>query len=111
MNARLPSHRMLACLAAIVLAAGCGEPETIRKTETPRTKPRPRPVSVDDVRNTLDHMLVAIVPAGEQAWFFKLEVPGRSVESVRKPFDDFIADAGTRRGREAAEVDVARGLG
>lgn len=90
MNSRRPSHRTLACLLAAALAAGCGEPETIRTTETLRTEPRPRPVSVDDVRNTLDHMLVAIVPAEEQAWFFKLEVPGSGVETVRKPFDEFI---------------------
>jgi hypothetical protein len=36
-------------------------------------------------------MLTAIIPQGEQAWFFKLVVRGEHIEELRKPFEEFIA--------------------
>ncbi len=36
-------------------------------------------------------MLVAIVPAGNKAWFFKVVAPGAAADELRKPFDEFLA--------------------
>jgi hypothetical protein len=71
--------------------AGCGKEESISTYETPRTEPLPRPLNVDAVRASLDHMLVAIVPQGDQAWFFKITVPGRDAAAVRPAFNEFVA--------------------
>ena len=89
-NARVPLAWIGAALAAISLA-GCREPDSITTVETPRSEPRAEPVDVEKLRETLDYMLAAIVPAGEKAWFFKLVVPGSAIEELRKPFDQFIA--------------------
>jgi hypothetical protein len=84
----LSSFSVLVVLAALV---GCGEAETIRTYETDRTEPRPQAVDVDQVRKSLDHMLVAIVPHGDAAWFFKLVARGDAIEELRKPFEELIA--------------------
>jgi hypothetical protein len=82
-------------LAAMLLAAlaadGCREPESIQTYDTPRTEPRPQRLDVDTARARLDHMFAAVVPDGDKAWFFKLVAPAKAAESLRKPFDEFVA--------------------
>ncbi|HEX6962247.1 MAG TPA: hypothetical protein VF175_10300 [Lacipirellula sp.] len=79
---------LLACLLA---AFGCGEIEPITTYEVERKEPRARAVDVDQVRDSLDHMLVAIVPDDDTAWFFKLVARGDAIDEVCKPFQEFIA--------------------
>ena len=70
---------------------GCREAESISTYETEATGPRAQPIDVERVRGDLDHMLVAIVPQGDAAWFFKVVVHGdESAEALRKPFEEFI---------------------
>jgi hypothetical protein len=91
-----PSHlRILGSAAALLLAsaalAGCSEPETISTYETPRSEQRLAKLDPAELRQTLDHIFTAIVPAGEQAWFFKLVVPEKIADELRQPFKDFLA--------------------
>jgi hypothetical protein len=77
--------------AAALLVTGCGPSESITSYDTPRTEERLPAVDPDEVREQLDHMFTAIVPAGEKAWFFKLVVTGAAADAVRQPFADFVA--------------------
>jgi len=93
-------------LAAALLAAGCEEPETVRKYETPRAAPRAKPIDADAVRSKLDHMFAAIVPAKDAAWFFKLVVPAPAADDVRKPFDEFLATVDVNPGDELPAWEI-----
>jgi hypothetical protein len=81
---------VLVSLIVAAALAGCREAETITTYETERVAPRAKAVDVDRVRSELDHMLVAIVPHGEIAWFFKVVARGDAVEKLRKPFEEFV---------------------
>jgi hypothetical protein len=79
--------------SSLLLAAlfGCQKAETITTYETARTEPPPKAVNVEEVRERLDHMLAAIVPQQDKAWFFKLVVRGdAAAKELRKPFEEFI---------------------
>ena len=92
-----------AALTAIILAAlaqpGCREPESIQTYDTPRTEPRPKRLDANGARASLDHMFAAVVPDGKKAWFFKLVAPANAAESLRKPFDLFVASIELQDGK------------
>jgi len=79
----------LGLLVAVALI-GCGESESITTYETKRTAAPPQRVDIEKARDGLDHMLTAIVPQGKKAWFFKLVAPDDAIESLRKPFEEFV---------------------
>src|SRR5688572_28928307 len=81
----------LSALVASAALVGCREAESISIYEIERTEPRPQAVNVEQVRKTLDHMLVAIVPRGDAAWFFKLVAKADAIEELRKPFEELVA--------------------
>jgi len=70
--------------------AGCREEAAINSYETPRTAPPARAVDPAEVRKSLDHMFAAVVPHGEQAWFFKLVAPAADADLLKQPFEDFV---------------------
>ena len=78
---------LLLCLFSF----GC-QPE--QKVETYTTEPsastRP-PLDAPAVLENLDHILVAIVPQGDKAWFFKLVAKTPAMERQRKAFNEFLA--------------------
>jgi hypothetical protein len=79
-------------LWVIAALGGCRKVETISTYDTPRTEAPPKPVDVAAERKRLDHMLAAIVPQKDKAWFFKLVVPGEdAANELRKPFDEFVS--------------------
>lgn len=86
---RSPSRLLWPAVVAALL--GCSEPEAISKYETPRMDERLTALDPDELRASLDHMFTAVVPAGDQAWFFKLVVPGKSAEEFRGQFKEFVA--------------------
>ena len=88
MNSRY--RRLFSVLLVASALVGCREAESISSYESAPTGPRATPVDVERVRSELDHMLVAIVPQEDAAWFFKLVVRGDAVEELRKPFEEFI---------------------
>jgi hypothetical protein len=78
-------------LLATAALVGCREAESISTYETEASGPRAQPIDVEQVRGDLDYMLVAIVPQGDAAWFFKVVAHGdEAAEALRKPFEQFI---------------------
>jgi hypothetical protein len=89
---KISSRRLWFSLLVAAALVGCREAESITTYEAPRTEPKPQPVDVEKVRNDLDHMLAAIVPQDDKAWFFKLVVRGeKAADELRKPFRDFVS--------------------
>lgn len=62
-----------------LLAIGCSGHDPIRTYEVAKSAAGPN-----------DRMLAAILPRGEQAWFFKLTGPTGPVGDVSEPFREFI---------------------
>ena len=81
--------------AALVLLGaalvGCREAESITTVDVVRSGPKPKAVDVEGERKLLDHMVAAIVPQGDKAWFFKMMAKGEAIEPLRKSFDEFLA--------------------
>jgi hypothetical protein len=95
--ARAPRRRVL-WPALLVALAGCTKQDEIAVYDTPRAEAPTKRSDPDAVRAVLDHMFTAIVPAGDQAWFFKLVAPGAVAEELRRPFDDFVRTVEVERG-------------
>jgi hypothetical protein len=116
MSARI-SHRLInRCLtifsaAVFTLVVGCGEKEQIR-SYTVAKEPSP-PVAVSAAKNAAptrstdahksgqgtDRMLVAVLPAGGQAWFFKVVGPGTAVSEREKEIMEFLSSVQLENGR------------
>lgn len=77
---RMPLRTVLCCLALVgLLGTGCGSQESIRSYEVAKSAAEPQ-----------DRMLGAIVPRGEQAWFFKLTVPTQVADELTETFMTFV---------------------
>jgi hypothetical protein len=95
-SAHLQRTRQFLPLLAIATAivAGCYEPEKIHSYSVPK-EPKPpvtqasRPEA--EPGEPTDRMLAAIVPAGGQAYFFKVVGPIAAIEKHEKEFNDFFA--------------------
>jgi hypothetical protein len=96
-------------LVVTAVLVGCSESETISTYETERTEPRPKAVNVEQVRKSLDHMLVAIVPHGDAAWFFKLVANADAIEELRKPFEELVASVELGEPGETPEWTLPEG--
>ncbi|HMP07004.1 MAG TPA: hypothetical protein PJ982_11680, partial [Lacipirellulaceae bacterium] len=81
---------LLAGLLAALALAGCGPTAEIETYETPRGE-RLAPLTLGDLRASLDHMFAAVAPARQPAWFFKMVVPAAAADELRQPFLDFLA--------------------
>jgi hypothetical protein len=68
-------------LGVLALLAGCQESETISRYQAPK------PVVVEAPRT---RTVGAIVPRGDQAWFFKLTGLAVQLEGARQTFDEFL---------------------
>ncbi|HYO24161.1 MAG TPA: hypothetical protein VEQ85_04355 [Lacipirellulaceae bacterium] len=88
-------------LAAALVVSGCEKPPEISTYEGPRTESRTA-ATVEELRAAQDHMFAAILPSGDQAWFFKLVARGAAADEVRKPFEEFIASVDARGAQPAA---------
>ncbi|NOY43496.1 MAG: hypothetical protein GXP26_16880 [Planctomycetes bacterium] len=73
------------------LQPGCKPQEEISTYTIPRTTPPRQPMSPQEVANQLDHMVAAIVPQGDQAWFFKLTGSATVVDRHRDSIIKFFA--------------------
>ena len=71
------------------LTTGCNQREPIASYEVakPEGAEAEEPRAAEEI---LDHMLAAIVPQGDKAWFFKLVVPQATVEQRREDFLAFV---------------------
>jgi hypothetical protein len=96
---------MVCLLAAVAVAVGCQNTDKIETYTAPKDPPRgeiasaagaiapapatsPNPAALTD---PTDRMLVAIVPDGGQAWFFKVVGPLAAIDEQEKAITDFFA--------------------
>ena len=56
----------------------------------PRTSPPQPPLDAARVLEQLDHILVAVVPQNDKAWFFKLVGKATAIERQRAAFQEFL---------------------
>ena len=78
--------------ATILCALGCGKAEQIQTYTVPK-EPKFTPVAeVTDAKpgEPTDRMLAAILPSGEQAWFFKAVGPIAEIDKHDKEINDFF---------------------
>lgn len=88
-------HRFLApicTLLAIAACASCKPSEEIRTYTVVRTAPPKEPFVAEDVAGQLDRMLTAMLPVGDQVYFFKLVGKKSAVDRHRDDFQKFIGD-------------------
>ncbi len=82
---------------ALLVAPGCGSREEIQSytvpkdVEPPAAEPAADVAEPADVGEPTDRMLAAIVPVGNQAWFFKVVGPVAAVDQREEEIDEFFA--------------------
>lgn len=89
---------LIACVFGPIV--GCEPQEQITSYTVPRETPLRPPVIQAELANQLDHILVAILPAGDQAWFFKMVGQAPVLNRQRGDFMKFLAtlESGTSAG-------------
>ncbi len=99
--------RFFPILAASVFTflVGCGEREQIRSYKVAKEQPAPvaAPASsraaLPESTEVTDRMLAAVLPAGAQAWFFKVVGPVAAVDEREKEIVDFLASVRLEAGK------------
>ena len=74
----------------IGLLIGCHSQDEIQTYSVPRTSPPRQSIDIASFERQLDHTLVAILPRGEKAWFFKLTGSAPAVGRHREVFVRFL---------------------
>ncbi len=74
-----------------LLAGGCQPEPQVETYQVPRESPPLQPIDPATVSQQLDHILVAIVPQAETAWFFKLVGKAPAIDRQRGPFEKFLS--------------------
>lgn len=73
-------------LSGLVLLPGCQNDE-IRRYQVPRVEAALPPAAAD---RPARRMLAAIVPKGDEVWFFKLDGPVAEIEPLAAPFEQLL---------------------
>jgi hypothetical protein len=93
---------LLLSAAATTALGGCQEPEQIRTYTVPKEE-KPAVVAAQPAAPTApaakpgeptDRMLTAILPAGGEAWFFKVVGPIPAIDKHEKEINDFFTTVG-----------------
>ena len=94
-----PSNRLVGLIAALgvltLVVAGCGKTEqiehyTVAKPEPLTPSSDAAPAAEQPAGEPTDRTLAAIVPHGEQGWFFKITGPKDAVAEKREAFETFL---------------------
>lgn len=89
-----PSRLILAAFAiSLMIAGGCRKAEQIHSYTVPKETKAPVADAAPpaNLGEPTDRMLAAILPAGNQAWFFKVVGPIPAIEKREKELNDFFA--------------------
>jgi hypothetical protein len=80
--------------ALLILAAcvSCKPAEEIQTYTVERTSPPKEPIVAEEVTNQLDRMLSAMLPVGDEVYFFKLVGKKLAVDRHREDFQEFIGN-------------------
>ncbi len=81
------------CLFVLLcfLSVGCQPDLQVETYTVERTAPARPPLDATEVLEQLDHILVAIVPQDDKAWFFKLVGKAPAIGRQRGAFREFMA--------------------
>jgi hypothetical protein len=82
----------IALLLAIAVCAACEPSEEIKTYTVERTSPPGEPFVAEEVAGQLDRMLTAMLPVGDQVYFFKLVGKKPVVDRHREEFENFVGD-------------------
>lgn len=93
--ARPRCHRCVWIAAAALLLAGCHREPDIRRYQAPKVQnlggqQSPSPPTPHGAVGSSDRMLAAVIPHGEQAWFFKVTGPQAAVAEQVTAFQSLI---------------------
>ena len=81
---------LLVCSASAVMLAGCQENEEIRRYSVEKPLRLDSPIHGPTLDEPTDRLLAAIVPRGEQTWFFKVTGPANALDKEAEPFQAFV---------------------
>ncbi|TWU59350.1 hypothetical protein Poly51_21380 [Rubripirellula tenax] len=82
----LLAQTIFGCLiAAMVALSGCDKTDPIITYRVPKKVP-------EELRTPQDRMLAAMVPNGDQVWFFKVTGPETAVSTISDSFRSFVED-------------------
>ena len=87
---RIPSCRCSLVLLCF-LSLGCQPEQKVESYTVEGSTPARQSLDTAAVLENLDHILVAIVPQSDKAWFFKLVAKTPAMERQRKAFNEFLA--------------------
>jgi hypothetical protein len=79
-------------LLAVVACISCKPSEEIQTYSIERSSPPKEPFVAEEVTNQLDRMLTAMLPVGDQVYFFKLVGKKPVVDRHREDFQKFISE-------------------
>lgn len=84
-------------LASLIpfLCLGCKPQGEISTYTVERTRPPREAIVAKDVAADFDRMLTAMLPVGDQVYFFKLVGKSAAIDRHRSEFEAFLADVGT----------------
>jgi hypothetical protein len=79
-------------MLVLLVVSGCQETERIHTYSVPKeTRPEVTQTASAKPKEPTDRMLAAIIPVGDQAWFFKVVGPIVTVDKHEKELKDFFA--------------------
>ena len=87
MNSTIRAVLSTACL---ILCLGCEPAAQVQTYSVARTAPPRPPLDAAALLEQLDHILVAIVPQNDKAWFFKVSGKAPVIARQRQAFLDFL---------------------
>ena len=90
---------LCALLLAVTVCVSCKPSEEINTYTVERTSPPREPFVAGEVASQLDRMLTAMLPVGDQVYFFKLVGKKDAVDRHRELFEKFVG--GVTKGASA----------
>jgi hypothetical protein len=93
--------RLFAIVAVAIAFGGCGSEDEIRSYSVAKEKKEAAPVAASTSSEATDRMLGAILPAGQQTWYFKTVGPIAAVDEradeILKFFETIRFNAGSAK--------------
>lgn len=98
--ARQPRLNFCFVSLLLLIALGCKPEETIQTYTVERTRPPREPISSAKIAKQFDHTIAAMLPLGDQVYFFKLVGKEPAIARQREAFLTFLK--GVTKGNSAA---------
>jgi hypothetical protein len=73
-----------------LLLPACESQSEITVRTTKRTSAPQPPFDIQAIEQGYDHLLAAIIPDDDRAWFFKLVAPAAAIDSIRPEWDKWL---------------------